>query len=186
LVTNLYLVRHAHSTYTPDEIGRPLSTKGFTDAERISDILKYENIEVVISSPYKRAVQTVERIAKDIEKEIIIEEDFKERTLSSIPVEDFDIAVKKVWEEPTFSWEDGESNVIAQKRGIKALLRVLKAYEGKNIAVGTHGNIMVLIMNYFDRKYDFSFWKELDMPDVYKLTFDNINLKEVSRVWNRI
>lgn len=186
LVTNLYLVRHAHSTYTPDEIGRPLSIKGFTDAERISDILKYENIEVVISSPYKRAVQTVERIAKDIGKEIIIEEDFKERTLSSMPVEDFDIAVKKVWEEPTFSWEDGESNIIAQKRGIKALLKVLKAYEGKNIAVGTHGNIMVLIMNYFDRKYDFSFWKELDMPDVYKLTFDNINLKEVSRNWKRI
>ncbi len=185
MVTNVYLVRHAHSTYTPDELGRPLSAKGYTDAERISDIIEYENIQVVISSPYKRAIQTVERIAKDIGKEIIIEKDFKERIISLKPIEDFNIAITKVWAEPTFSWEDGESNVIAQKRGIKALLKVLKTYEGKNIAVGTHGNMMVLIMNYFDRKYDFSFWKGLDMPDVYKLTFDNANLKEVNRIWNR-
>jgi len=76
LVTNLYLVRHAHSTYTPDEIGRPLSTKGFTDAKRISNILENENIDVLISSPYKRAVQTVARIATVIGKEVIIDGGF--------------------------------------------------------------------------------------------------------------
>jgi 2,3-bisphosphoglycerate-dependent phosphoglycerate mutase len=75
--------------------------------------------------------------------------------------------------------------MIAQKRGIKATLKVLETYEGKNIAIGTHGNIMVLIMNYFDRKYGFSFWKDLDMPDIYKLSFDNMDLKEVNRIWNR-
>jgi 2,3-bisphosphoglycerate-dependent phosphoglycerate mutase len=185
LLTNLYFVRHAHSTYTPDELGRPLSTKGLADAERISKILENENIDIIISSPYKRAVQTVEGVAKFIGKEVIIEEGFKERDLSVKPVEDFHLAITKVWEEPTFSWEGGESNIIAQKRGIKAILKVLETYEGKNIAVGTHGNIMVLIMNYFDEKFGFGFWKDLDMPDIYKLTFDNKNLKEVNRIWNR-
>ena len=186
MLTNLYFVRHAHSIYTPDELARPLSAKGLADSEIVCNILKNENIDIIISSPFKRAVQTIEGIAKVLGKEVIIEDDFKERNLSVKPVEDFYLAITKVWEEPTFSWEGGESNIIAQKRGIKAILKVLETYQDKNIVVGTHGNIMVLIMNYFDRKYGFSFWKDLDMPDIYKLTFDKKNLKEVNRIWNRI
>lgn len=179
LLTNLYFVRHAHSTYTPDELRRPLSEKGQTDAEIITQILKKDNIDYVISSPYKRAVQTVEGVADFFGKQVIIENSFKERILSKGPVENFDLAVTKVWEEPSFSWEGGESNIIAQKRGVEATLQVLERYEGKNIIVGTHGNIMVLIMNFFDKKYDFSFWKDLNMPDIYKLTFKGTTLKEV-------
>lgn len=185
LQTNLYFVRHAHSTYTPDEIGRPLSNKGLVDAKRITNILENENIDIIISSPYKRAVQTVEGVAKVMGKEVIIEDGFKERNLSAKPVEDFNVAIAKVWEEPAFYWEGGESNITAQKRGIKATLKVLETYEGKNITVGTHGNIMVLIMNYFDKNYGFSFWKELNMPDIYKLTFDKKILIEVNRIWSR-
>jgi 2,3-bisphosphoglycerate-dependent phosphoglycerate mutase len=181
LLTNLFFVRHAHSTYSPDELRR--SEKGQTDAEIITQILKKENIDYVISSPYKRAVQTVEGVADFFGKEVIIENSFKERILSEGPIENFDLAVTKVWEEPAFSWEGGESNIIAQKRGVEATLKVLERYEGKNIIVGTHGNIMVLIMNFFDKKYDFSFWKELHMPDIYKLTFNGTTLKEVNRIW---
>jgi 2,3-bisphosphoglycerate-dependent phosphoglycerate mutase len=183
LLTSLYFVRHAHSTYTPDELKRPLSQKGQADAEKITQILKKENIDYVISSPYKRAIQTVEGVTDFTGKEVIIESDFKERILSEVPVENFDIAITKVWEEPAFSFEGGESNIIAQKRGVEATLKVLERYEGKNIVVGTHGNLMVLIMNYFDKKYGFSFWKELNMPDIYKLTFDRTSLKEVMRIW---
>ncbi|MGD6876437.1 histidine phosphatase family protein [Bacillus infantis] len=185
MLTNLYFVRHAHSPYTPDELARPLSSRGFADAERITGVLEKENIDIVISSPYRRAVQTVEGVANVIGKEVIIEDGFKERYLSAKPVEDFTLAITKVWKEPYFSWEGGESNIDAQKRGVKATLKVLEKFEGKNIAAGTHGNIMVLIMNYFDKKYGFSFWKNLNMPVVYKLTFDKRDLKEVNRIWNR-
>ena len=34
LVTNVYFVRHAHSIYTPEELERPLSKRGFEDAQR--------------------------------------------------------------------------------------------------------------------------------------------------------
>lgn len=181
--TNLYFVRHAHSIYTSDESIRPLSEKGLIDAEKVTQNLEKEKIDYVISSPYKRAVQTVEGIAVYFGKELIIENDFKECILSEDPVENFDLAVTKVWNEPSFSWKGGESNIIAQKRGVEATLKVLKRYEGKNIVIGTHGNIMVLIMNYFDKRYGFGFWKELDMPDIYKLTFDGTALKEVNRFW---
>ncbi|QED46298.1 histidine phosphatase family protein [Cytobacillus dafuensis] len=183
--THLFLVRHAHSIYTPDEFSRPLSEQGFADAERITQILQNENIDLVISSPYKRAIQTVEGIAKMIKKEIFFEDGFKERILSEKPVEDFHAAIAKVWEDAHFSWDGGESNILAQERGIEATNRILKKYEGENIVVGTHGNIMVLIMNHFDKKYDYQFWQELDMPDIYKLTFEKNELKEVMRIWDK-
>lgn len=184
-MTNLYFVRHAHSTYTPDELGRPLSEKGLTDAKRVTGILKKEKIDAVISSPYKRAVQTVEEIAKTIEKEIEIVNDFRERTLSSVPVDDFQTAITKVWGDPHFALDGGESNAVAQERGVNITFEIIEKYKKKNVVIGTHGNIMVLIMNYFNEKYDFSFWKNLDMPDIYKCTFEGRELVNVQRLWER-
>jgi 2,3-bisphosphoglycerate-dependent phosphoglycerate mutase len=185
MITNLYLVRHAHSIYTPEELHRPLSERGFHDAKRVTELLKKANIDHVISSPYRRSIQTVEGIAAYIGKEISIEEDFKERVLAEKPVEDFHYAIERVWSDYDFSWEGGESNTIAQKRGVKATEQVLERFIGKNIVIGTHGNIMVLIMNYFDNRYDFHFWKQLDMPDIYRLSFDGTDLKDVRRLWER-
>ena len=183
MLTNLYFVRHAHSIYTPDELERPLSERGFADANTVTELLKKETIDHVISSPYRRAIQTVEGIAQYITKEIEIVEDFKERLLSQEPVENFSLAIAKVWADYDFSWEGGESNNIAQKRGVHAALQVLENNAGKNIVIGMHGNIMVLIMNYFDSSYGFEFWNELEMPDIYKLSFDQKKLVHVKRIW---
>lgn len=183
-MTNLYFVRHAHSTYTPDELGRPLSDKGFFDATKVTELLKNEEIDIVVSSPFKRAIQTVEGIAEYIGKEIEVIEGFKERVLTTVPAEDFNLAITKVWEDFNFSWEGGESNHVAKNRGVKSTHQLLEKYKGKNIVIGTHGNIMVLIMNFFDhQKYNFSFWQHLDMPDIYKLTFIEQELISVKRVW---
>lgn len=185
MTTNIFFVRHAHSIYSPDELNRPLSERGEMDASTVTELLKTERIDILISSPYKRAIQTIEALAPVIKSAIIIEADFRERLLSNHPV-DFASAITKVWEDKSFAWEGGESNIIAQKRGVRALKNVLRQYKGKNIAIGTHGNIMVLIMNYFDSRFDFSFWQKLDMPDVYKLSFDdNLRLIEVKRMWHR-
>ncbi|SHI61305.1 histidine phosphatase family protein [Lutispora thermophila] len=180
--THIYFVRHAHSIYTPDELGRPLSQRGLLDAQIVTDLLKRENIDRVYSSPYKRAMQTVEGIAKYIDKDIVIVDEFKERVLSEKPVEDFTSAITKLWQDFDFSWDGGESNRMAQKRGVNATIRLLESNEGKNFVVGTHGNIMVLIMNYFDKKYGFSFWSELEMPDIYKLSFNSKELVDVQRI----
>ena len=171
--TNVYLVRHAHSTYTPDELNRPLSEEGFKDAGRISEILLNEDIDFVLASPYKRAIQTVEGVAKNIALEIIIEDGFRERKISEGSVENFDSAITKLWTNFEFAFEGGESNLEAQKRGINAINKLLKKYNGKNIVIGTHGNIMALIMNYFNDKYNYEFWKNLSMPDIYKLSFQD-------------
>ncbi|MDM5193030.1 histidine phosphatase family protein [Bacillus hominis] len=181
-MTTIYFVRHAHSTYTKEERERPLSEKGWLDAQNITSLLKGEKVDVVISSPYERAIQTVEGIANANKLSIQLEEDLRERLLSKEPVQDFNDAIQKVWEDWTFAYEGGESSNAAQRRAVLCMQNIFKKYKGKNIVIGTHGNIMVLLMNYFDSKYDFQFWKTLHMPDVYKLTFDNNRFISAERI----
>ena len=185
MTTNLYFVRHAHSVYSPDEYHRPLSEQGLHDAQRVTEILKRENIDHVLSSPYRRAIQTVEGISDYLETEVVIMEDFKERVLADQQIAHFDEAIAKVWADEQFAWPGGESNQSARNRGLRAARQVLESYEGQNVVIGTHGNIMVLIMNAFDCQYDFRFWKQLAMPDLYKLSFEGAVLKAVERLWDQ-
>ena len=107
-MTNLYFVRHAHSIYTPDELNRPLSERGFFDVKIVTKLLQTEEIGIVVSSPFKRAVQTVEGIAEYINKEVEIIDGFKERTLTTVPADNFNLAITKVWEDYNFSWESAK------------------------------------------------------------------------------
>lgn len=183
MITNIYFVRHAHSIYTPEDLKRPLSERGLKDAERATEILSKEKIHRVISSPYKRAIETVEGIAALLNQEVQLEDDFRERKLAETSVDNFEESVLRVWRDFNFSFTGGESGYIAQHRGVVALEKILDKYDGENIVIGTHGNIMVLIMNYYNKNYNYNFWKELKMPDIYKLTFENKNLIEVKELW---
>ncbi|MCB5239091.1 histidine phosphatase family protein [Niallia circulans] len=181
--TTIYLVRHAHSVYSSDELGRPLSEKGISDAKRVAKRMEMESVDIVLSSPYKRAIQTVEGIAEYFHADIKLISDFKERVLAKGSISDFDTAIEKVWKEESFAWDGGESNLTAQKRGVRTLFQILKQYENKRIVIGTHGNIMVLMMNYFSKEYDYHFWKNLQISDIYKLIFDGNRLITVQRIW---
>jgi len=179
--THLYFVRHAHSVYTPDELARPLSEKGMQDARAVAELLEHESIDLVLSSPYKRAIQTVEGVsAAGIE----LIDDFRERTLSEGPVKDFAAAVQQVWLDEQFAWEGGESNAEARARGVEKTLELLNTHAGKNIVIGTHGNLMALIISYFNPAYGFQFWRQLAMPDIYKLSFEETELIEITRLGN--
>ncbi|WP_409295489.1 histidine phosphatase family protein [Peribacillus sp. SCS-26] len=183
MTTEIYFVRHAHSIYTPDELNRPLSEKGRRDAARACALLSQRNITRVISSPYQRAIQTVQGVADEYELDIELREDLRERLLSTVPVDDFAASIEKVWSSPSIALEGGESNMEAQARGARAVKDILETYPGQNIVLGTHGNIMVLIMNYFDTQFDFAFWKKLDMPDIYKVSFSGGQLAGTERLW---
>ena len=183
--TEVYLVRHAHSTYSPDEYGRELSADGQNDQKLLTHQMTERHVDVILSSPYKRAIQTVEGIAMHHNKDIQMIEAFKERTLAGKPVENFQEAIDTVWLNESYAHPGGESNEEARKRGIEALEDVLKTHQGKSIVIGTHGNLMALIMSQFDQQYDVTFWRTLDMPDVYCLTFERTTLLNVERIWER-
>ncbi|WP_207588401.1 histidine phosphatase family protein [Halomontanus rarus] len=183
--TTLYFVRHAHSPYVPNkEAERGLSEQGRRDASRVARILTEYDIDVVVSSPYARAVETVQETAEAVDTEVITESGFRERTLAENHVEDFEEAITRVWRDPSFSWEGGESNEVAQGRGIETVERTLERWGGKDIVIGTHGNILTLILNYFDETYDFEFWQQLAMPDVYQVTFEKDRSPQIEGIYS--
>ena len=182
MITNIYFLRHAESSYTPDELNRPLSEKGLIEAKKVTELLSHENITKVISSPYKRAIQTVEGTANYFGLTISIDEGFRERKLADSSVVNFDKVIIKYWENFDFSLYGGETGYFAQDRGVQSLKSVFNKYSGRNVVIGTHGNIMVLIMNYFDKKYNYDFWNSLNMPDIYKLSFEDGTLVDVKHI----
>ncbi len=183
-MTVIYFVRHAHSDYTPDEYGRKLSNRGAEDAERVREQFKDVSVDLVFSSPYARAIETVKGVAEDRGLDVHTIEALKERRLAEEPVDDFPAAIDHLWSEPNYAFPGGESNEMAQQRGGDMIRTLVEEYEGKNIVIGSHGNIMVLTMKYFDVSYGLDFWKQLTMPDVYKLTFEGVTLVEVRRMWD--
>lgn len=184
--TYIYLVRHAESPFRVNaEETRGLSEKGWRDAERVADILQAEGIDAFVSSSYQRAIQTVQPAAQRMGKPIAIDARFRERELAhpEMVFADFLQAVERLYADPAYAHPGGESNSAARERGVAALLDLLAAHRGQRVAVGTHGNIMTLIMSHFDDRYDFTFWKQTTQPDVYRLTFDEDALTGVTRLW---
>jgi 2,3-bisphosphoglycerate-dependent phosphoglycerate mutase len=169
----IYLVRHAHADWTPDE-QRPLSVKGYADAERLVDVLAQHQIQAIYSSPFARARQTVEPLAARLDLPIIEHPDLRERLLSSEPVDDFLATVIRLWENPTLALHGGESNVQAQQRGVAALDELRAKHIDESIVLATHGNLLALMLQHFDAAVDFDFWQQMTMPDVYALERKNI------------
>lgn len=182
-MTELFFVRHAHADYSADEYHRPLSLKGLKDAERVTSLFKNHRIDAVYSSPYKRAIQTVQGIAKDNDLPIQTVDALKERQLANGAINDFQSAIQRVWQDPVFAWAGGESNQQAMARAIRSLQTIILSHPHDSIVIGTHGNIMVLMMQSFDSQYDYAFWQKLTMPDVYRLSFRGLSLLDVQRVW---
>lgn len=183
VTTQIYLVRHAHSTVTADEVGRPLSPKGEESLSRLSKIMAGEFIDAVYSSPYRRAVQTIERIAKTYDCSISLVDGFRERQLSLAPIADREAAVQRAWQETDFALPGGESNRAAAERGITALRDVLHNQQGKRVAIGVHGTIMTLIMHALDGGYGLEFSRSLSTPDIYRLTFHGDTFVSGRRLW---
>ncbi|WLR42090.1 histidine phosphatase family protein [Bacillus carboniphilus] len=83
-----------------------------------------------------------------------------------------------------YSFNDGESNRACQNRAIMVLKELLNNYEGKKIAIGTHGAVMTLMMAYYDSKYNLDFLRSLSKPDLYKMEFSGQKLLCVERLWS--
>jgi phosphoglycerate mutase family protein; possible fructose-2,6-bisphosphatase len=170
-----YFIRHAHSNYTPDEINRPLSDKGLESLEKL-DFLADKPITAIYSSPYQRAIQTVEPLAQSLKLAIQTDKRLIERKLSSqaIADQDFEEAFMQLWSRPTLSLAGGESNQQAQQRALTFLHELESKHQNEEIILSSHGNLICILLSAFDLSIDYNFWHNLSMPDVLVLGKDAI------------
>ncbi len=186
-MTTVYFVRHCKpDSNFSDDRNRPLTDEGLADSQQVLEVLKDKNIDVFISSPYKRSYDTIKKAADYYGKTIITDERLRERKAGkgSNNHEMF----KKRWADFNFAEEDGESIGSVQKRNIEALNEILEKYQNKNIVIGTHGTAVSSIFNYYDSAFNAeSFMKIIDlMPYIVKMEFDgktNVSEEDIFSIY---
>lgn len=183
-MTNVYFIRHAEPNYdNHDDKTRELSAKGLKDRELVTDFLTDKQIAIVVSSPFKRAIDTVRDFANKSGMDITIIDDFRERRVDSCWIEDFTSFSRKQWEDFSYKLSDGECLLEVQSRNIAALNKLLDDYNGRNIVVGSHGTALSTIINYYDKTYGYEDFNEIRhlMPWVVQFTFDGKDLIQIKK-----
>ena len=177
-MTAIYFVRHAEPNYNNhDDETRELTDKGMADIKLVTRFLADKNVDIVFSSPYKRAIDTVRDFSETNGLEIQIENDFRERKVDTCWIEDFTAFCKAQWQDFDYKLSDGETLREVQTRNISALNRVLSEYKNKTIVIGTHGTALSTIINFYDKTYGYSEFEKIKelMPWVVKFIFqDNV------------
>lgn len=184
-MTTVYFVRHAEPNCgNHNDRLRELSEKGMEDRKRVTSFLADKRIDVVLSSPYKRAVDTVSHFAESRKLPVCVVEDFRERKVDSGWIEDFDGFCKRQWADFSYRLTDGETLAQVQSRNVSALAEALREYAGKNIVVGSHGTALSTILHFYDPSFgyeDFLAIKSI-MPWIVKFTFDGDRLLEMEKI----
>lgn len=169
----IYLVRHCElcSRNYADNM-RGLSEKGYGDAEKIVDFFERKKVDLIFSSPYKRAIDTMKPLAQKKNMKIVELSDFRERKIGKV-VEDFDDFAKRQWEDFTFKLYGGDSLKEVQDKNIEALKKILSENTDKNIVISGHGTAISTILNYYS-EFNFKEFKELKdvMPFVVEMEFE--------------
>lgn len=173
---NLYIIRHCEAEGQPLE--SKLTEKGIQQSIALSEFFSSFKIERVISSPFLRAIQTVEPIIET--KQLTLETDNRlaERILSSKNLPNWLELLKDSFTDLNVKLEGGESSQEAMNR----IVEVIEEIDNGNTIIVTHGNILSLLLKYYDTSFGFENWKKLSNPDVYLLKMKD-NHFSFERIW---
>lgn len=175
MITTVYLVRHAEPNfYNHNDMDRELTLKGLQDCQLLLNYFSKQNIHVIYSSPYRRAIETIKSKAEFHQVSVIKRDAFRERKISSNWIEDFQNFVQKQWQDFSFKLPSGESLEEVQERTVHALKCLLKERLGEQIIISSHGTAISTIVNYFYPQFGLSDFQKLKrlFPFIIRMTFD--------------
>ena len=176
-MTKIYFVRHAQPEHAwEDDRTRPLTGEGKKDSAIVFEFLKDKHIDAFYSSPYKRSMDTIADSADFFGKDIITDEDLREREKGENGNNHG--MFHKRWADHNYHEEGGESIAMVQKRNMRALTGILRDNIDKEVVVGTHGTALSTILNFYDKSFGCDdFLRIIDrMPYVIELDFEGDKL----------
>ena len=151
--TTIYITRHSEPMKPIFELSNDnlqlqnekqiLSCEGERRAKILSEIKELQNMDVVISSNYVRAMSTAKYIAYKNNKDLIIMDDFGERKFGIDSWDELSENFEnKQYMDENYKMPNGESRKEVSSRMFKTLNRVLEEYKGKKIAIISHATAM--------------------------------------------
>ena len=125
----------------------PLSIEGEELASNISKESELQNIDVVISSNYVRAMSTAKYISNANNVNLIVNSAFGERKFGinswdELPI-DFGLRQNN---DENYKVGDGESQKEVRERVYKALIDVIDKYKDKRIVIVSHGSAILWLL----------------------------------------
>jgi 2,3-bisphosphoglycerate-dependent phosphoglycerate mutase len=169
-VTTLILVRHAQSAPDPALPNRdwPLSELGRQQAADLAPVLKALGVDVLASSPFVRAVETLRPYADAAGLSIEVDEDLRERALGGwlATTEEAEEAIRRMHADLDFALEGGETGRACLARFEAALARVVAANPGRTIAAAAHGGVIGHLLA-SQAPLEGEFWRRIRNPHIF-------------------
>lgn len=162
----LYIIRHCQAT--GQEPGAELSPEGRAQAEVLAHFLAESKIERIVSSPFLRALQSIEPLAHSLGLKIEKDNRLIERILGDTSSSHWLTCLRATFTDFDLSFPGGESSRAAQTRAVAALQDILSG-EQQITALISHGNLSTLLLNHFDKTIGFSTWDQMTNPDVFRI-----------------
>ena len=179
-MSRVILVRHGDSVIpgpgTEDEYARPLTPKGFAQAEALIPQLAHFDPTAIYSSPYLRAIQTVQPFANYQGLPVQPIEDFREHRMAAGPIDHWRDVLQTQWADWHHVPEGGESFQSTQDRGWRTAHRLAETHPDETILLAGHGTIISLVLHRIDPAIDLEFHLAMPNPAIYE-----INLSEGCR-----
>lgn len=180
-MTTIYLMRHSialkdiNNDYNDESLQlqnekMPLSVEGEELASNISEKKELQNIDVVISSNYVRAMATAKYISNANKVNLIVNSAFGERKFGvnswdELP-SDFGLSQNN---DENYKVGDGESQKEVRERVYKALMEVIDKYKDKRIVIVSHGSAILWLLKQ---------WCKVDLVDKYVTFNDKVILED--------
>ncbi|PLT28245.1 histidine phosphatase family protein [Peribacillus deserti] len=175
----IYLVRHAKAEGQPFE--SPLTELGRVQGEKLVQFFDSIPIDRVISSPFTRAIETIDPLARERGLKVEIDDRLSERVLSSAMADNWQELLRASFLDMESTLEGGESNISGLKR-VQSLLEEITASDHQTIVLVSHGNLSTLLLHHFDKRYGFEDLMKMSNPDVFEISI-SADSAEVRRIW---
>lgn len=173
------MIRHCEAEGQQPEAA--LTEKGYKQAVELSTFFSGKQIERIITSPFKRAIESIQPLANSLNIEIEQDNRLSERILSEKNLPDWSEKLHRTFLDHDLKFEGGESSLDAMKRIVELVEEILKD-KSDQIVIVTHGNLMSLLLNYFNTNFGFNDWKNLSNPDVFLI--ESLNGEVIyKRIW---
>jgi 2,3-bisphosphoglycerate-dependent phosphoglycerate mutase len=174
----LVLVRHAQPFIPrpggPGDHERSLTDSGRGQAERLVTELAAEQPAAIVSSPYLRAVRTVEPLARFTGLPVLTHNRLREWDSGIGPTPDYARYHAQSWADPSFARPGGESLRQLTDRATAILTELAQRHRGRTVVIGGHGTfISRALIGFGRREVDWAFHSAMPMPAIYRLVFED-------------
>lgn len=181
---SIYVVRHGQTDYNVKKVFQghidiPLNEVGKKQALETALKFKNTNLDIILASPLKRAIQTAQPISEITGRPIIIEKRIIERGFGNMEGhqnrKDWNIKMMLDYKK-NYNIENIEPIQSLFKRIYDFLDEITEKYKDKKIALVTHGAVSQAIECYFNGMPEVADFEHLE-----KLTLKNCEVRKYEK-----